>query len=213
MTPPGAPADRATYFASTSTSRLTPAPTSRRPRVVLESVCGIERDPEACGGAVVTTHVGDGQAHAVDGDRALLDHVALETVAELDRHAQRAVGARSPIDDGSDAVDVALYEVTAQAVSQPDGTFEVDRVAVREGPERRPLEGLGLGVGGPPPRSLVDQRQAAAVHRDRGSENRVVEDCPALDLDPSRSITMRDGADRTQLLDDAREHQRSASGT
>ena len=60
-----------TYLASTSTSRFTVAPGSAAPRVVRSSVSGISETANAS-----SSTRGDGQRHAVDRDRALLDDVA-----------------------------------------------------------------------------------------------------------------------------------------
>ena len=76
-----------TYLASTSTSRFTvPAGRGRAERRALERL-GDQRHLE---GLVV--HAGNRQRHAVDGDRALLDHVAQQLGARR-RSARRA---RSP---------------------------------------------------------------------------------------------------------------------
>ena len=62
---------RSTYFASMSTSRFTGSPGSFTPRVVTASVCGMTATANPS-----PSTLGDGQAHAVDRDRALLDDVA-----------------------------------------------------------------------------------------------------------------------------------------
>src|SRR4051794_10783496 len=79
---------------------------------------------DECDGEAVVEDVDDGEAHAVDGDRALLDDVA-EQVDVVDLHAQVGGGD----DDLAGAVDVTLHEVATQAVGEPHRPFEVHRVA------------------------------------------------------------------------------------
>ena len=106
----------------TSTSRLTRSPGPLRPRVVTSAVCGMTATVKPS-----SSDVDHGEADAVDGDRALLDHVAAEVGGHADR-AGRAPGSTiSPT-----RVDVALDEVAAEPVGQPDRALEVHRVA---GPE------------------------------------------------------------------------------
>ena len=73
---------------------------------------------------------GDGEADAVDGDRALLDDVAQHVARRGER---RCGSSRRPaacaLDDRADAVDVALHDVATEAVGEAHRPFEVDRVA------------------------------------------------------------------------------------
>ena len=139
---------RSTYFASTSTSMFTPSPALRVPRVVCSSVWGISATATSPERLLVGP--GHGQADAVDRDRALLDDVAPEVARDLDRDDGGPVGGRSSVDDPPDAVDMALDEVTAEAVGETHGPLEVHAVARGEAPERRAGEGLGLRVGSEP---------------------------------------------------------------
>ena len=139
---------RSTYLAMTSTSRLTGSPGPLRPRVVTAAVCGMTATvkPSSSG-------VDDGEADAVDGDRALLDDVA----QQLGRHADLQVGRR--VDDLADGVDVALHEVAAEAVLEADRPLEVDRVARRQVAEVGAGEGLVGDVGLPPARRRSRRRR------------------------------------------------------
>src|SRR5688572_19925161 len=74
-------------------------------------------------GEVVVARLDDGEADAVDGDRALLHHVAEELAIRA--HAQ--VG--GSVDDLADRVDVPLDEVAAQAIAQADRALEVHAMA------------------------------------------------------------------------------------
>src|SRR3954454_21200340 len=66
----------------------------------------------------------DREAHAVDGDRALLDDVAQEFAI---LHADLEVG-HGP-HDLAEAVDVTLHQMTAEAIAEPHRPFQVHRVA------------------------------------------------------------------------------------
>ena len=77
---------RSTYFARTSTSRLTGSPGSREPSVVASSVCGMSATAKPS-----SSTRGDGERRAVDGDRALLDAVAGDLRRGIEpRRASRA---------------------------------------------------------------------------------------------------------------------------
>src|SRR5437764_5325181 len=63
----------------------------------------------------VVEDIDDREADAVDGDRALLDDVAQQVaVADADLEIRRG------LHDLTDAVDVTLDHVTAEAIGQPD---------------------------------------------------------------------------------------------
>ena len=70
------PSARSMYLAIMSTSRFTGSPGAAAPSVVTASVCGISATVDT-----VVVELGHRQAHAVDGDRALLDHVAAQLAA------------------------------------------------------------------------------------------------------------------------------------
>ena len=87
-----APSRRSTYFARTSTSRLTSSPGRFPPSVVTVERVRHERDLEA-----LVVECRDRQRDAVDRDRALLDAIAQQLGRRLDRRAaRRRTSARSP---------------------------------------------------------------------------------------------------------------------
>ena len=86
--------------------------------------------------------VRDREADAVDGDRALLDDVAQHRRRRRDLDQRGTVGERLAPGDGADAVDVALHEMAAEPVGEPQRALEVDRVAGGERPEGGAGEGL-----------------------------------------------------------------------
>src|SRR5436309_2509011 len=92
----------------------------RAERRALERL-GDQRDREP-----VLADVGDGQRHAVDGDRALLHHVAQQPGVGVDDD-----NAGEPLLPGlahdPQAVDVALHDVAAEPVGGPQRQLEVDR--------------------------------------------------------------------------------------
>ena len=73
-----------TYLASTSTSRFTVRPGAAAPSVVRSSVSGISDTSKP-----VVVHRRHGKRHAVDRDRALLDHVAQQLGRGADPHHAR----------------------------------------------------------------------------------------------------------------------------
>ena len=106
------------------------ARSSASPRVVRSSVSGISETSTPS-----SPSAGDREADAVEGDRAVLDHVAEQLVAERDRDpAGEAV--LGDADDLADAVDVALDDVAAERVAGPQRRLEVDRRARLEVAER-----------------------------------------------------------------------------
>ena len=112
------------------------------PKVVRCSVSGINETS-----TIPPSIAGDGQADAVERDRAALDDVALEPGGELDPDAAREAVRRS-LGDTVRRVDVALDDVAAEPVGGADGGLEVDRRARLEAAERGQLEGLVHHVGG-----------------------------------------------------------------
>ena len=77
----------------------------------------------------VVAGLDDGEADAVDGDRALVDEVAAElrSGSAISTTSQCSLGVRR--DDRADAVDVALDDVAAEPLVGGDGALEVDPVA------------------------------------------------------------------------------------
>src|SRR5918995_3809647 len=167
----------------------------------------------------VVEHVDHGEAHAVDGDGALLDHVAEHVV----RHADPQVGRRH--DDLADAVDVALDDVPAEPVERPDGPLEVHAVADGPSADRGAGGSLGRDVGLPPAGAHLDDGQAAAVDGDRVADLGVLEDVDGRDAQAEaaggRGVTRAagpgvggaQGRDLAELLDDPSEHQWLLTGS
>src|ERR671910_2051963 len=166
----------------------------------------------------VVEHVHHREAHAVDRDGALLDHVAQHVV----RHADPEVGRRH--DDLADPVDVALHDVAAEAVEQPHGPLEVDPVAGGPVADRGAGGGLGRDVRLPPAGAHLDDGQATAVDGDRVADLGVLEDVDGRDAQAEatggRDVTRAvgpgvggaQGRDLAELLDDPSEHQLLLTG-
>src|SRR5207248_1139717 len=89
----------------------------------------------------------DGEADAVDGDRALLDDVAQHVGSGADREVE-GLAARAHFIDAADAVDVAGDQVAAQAIAEAHRALEVDLRARFVLAERGALERLGAGLDG-----------------------------------------------------------------
>ena len=129
------PSSFSTYFARTSTSRLTGSPGPLAPSVVSSSVVGIRLTSNQS-----VADRGDGQADAVDRDRALLDDVAVEAGGQRDAHDGPVLVGPPSSDAG--AVDVALHEWPPSRSLQLDRPLEVDRAADRAA--RRGRSGRGV---------------------------------------------------------------------
>src|SRR4051794_31984382 len=107
---------------------------------------------------------------------------------------------------------MTLYEMTSEPIGQAHRPFEVHPVARYERAQARAVQRLDDDGGFPGVAGAADDRQAAAVHRDRRAEFRVGEHRADLDLEPHASGARDDRADVTELLDDPAEHQ-SPSGS
>ena len=101
---------RSTYRAIRSTSRLTRTPGARMPSVVTSRVCGIRLMAKLRAVDFV-----DGEADAVERHRTLARDVARQRCRRRELDAQRARIVRVAR-HFSDAVDVARYPMTAEAV-------------------------------------------------------------------------------------------------
>src|SRR5690606_7807316 len=77
-----------------------------------------------------------GQAHAVDGDRALARDVTREPGGQIDRDDERP-GRRLDRGHARDAVDVAADEMAVERVAERKRRLEIHARAVREQTERR----------------------------------------------------------------------------
>ena len=187
---------RSTYFASTSTSRLTGITRSTGTEGGDGEGVRDDRDVEPVASFVQGSEGGDGEADAVDGDRALLDDVAQDVGRSGEGHAGRAVGQRR-----------RGRARCRRASTWPCTTWPPSRSARRTGrsrltgsparsvPRRGAVEGLGDRVGGPAVVAELDHREAAAVHRDRGAELGVVEHVGAPSISmrapPALGVTAR----------------------
>ena len=97
-----------TYFAITSTSRLTRSPACLKPSVVRARVSGIRLTVNDS-----AAHLHDRQGDPVDGDRALRHQVALEVGGQGDLDELPVLARRTP-HHGAGGVDVALDDVAAE---------------------------------------------------------------------------------------------------
>src|SRR5882724_6609369 len=93
---------------------------------------------------------GHGETDTVDGDRALLHHVAEDGVPRRHHHPGGTVGQVDPFGDLADAVDVTLDDVAAEPVGEADGPLEVHAVPRRQGAETGAAQRLLHGIGRPP---------------------------------------------------------------
>ena len=130
-----------TYFAITSTSRLTSSPGCLAPSVVRLSVSGMR----------LTSNQSSSMAETV----RLMPSTVMEplwttyrarSAGRLMRTTSQSAGRRGS--DRPGAVGVALDEVAAEAVLEADRALQVDRDAGAEGLEAGVAEGLAHDVGG-----------------------------------------------------------------
>ncbi|MNT31338.1 hypothetical protein D3C72_1671680 [compost metagenome] len=156
-------------------------------------------------------HAVDREAHAVDGDRALVgqearqrgrcDHAQLPAFADRRKEAHMA-----------DAVHVARDDVAAEAVARAQGLLEVDAAAF-VGQAGRLVEGLRGNVDGELPAFRCERgdRHAGAVERDAVAEPDVVEvavghlDAESLAVGGGGAEVV-DGGDAPHAGDDSGEH-------
>src|SRR4051812_13705333 len=163
-----------------------------------------EPDAERVGG-----DLHDGQRDAVDGDRALLHHVAGQLGRQREAQHLPLVGGLAG-DDRADPVDVALHEVPAEPGADGRGALQVDLRAGFEHAERGTPQALPHHVGREDAVGVVDDGQADAVDRDRVAVPGVGRhDGPAYGEDRRVATRVGEVDDLTQFLDDAGEHQES----
>ena len=155
-------------------------------------------------------HARNGEADAVDGDRALLHDVAQDVGIRVDGVPD---GGIVTLDARNRArrVDVPGDEVPAEAPVGRHRALQVDVASRRERAERGALERLvhdvcREGLGG-------DARggQAHAVRGDAVADLHVVKDLWRLDLERGGPRAACDALDGADGLDDAGEHQRTTS--
>ena len=129
--------------------------------VLAEFTLGDERHGEAA--LVDLSHR---QRHAVDGYRALLDHVAQELGRSGHADHSRRVHLGHALDRPG-AVHVPLHDVAAHRVPGAQRQLEVDLVALGERTERAAVERLRHQVGSERAVVGVARGEAYPVHRDR----------------------------------------------
>src|SRR4051812_15274418 len=111
----------------------------------------------------VVADLGHGQRHAVDGDRPLLHDVAQQAGLGVDADDPREALLAHLAHD-AETVDVALDDVTAEAVGGAQRQLQVDRRAGLDVPERRAAQRLVHHVGA---------EQLAAAHPHGGQADAV----------------------------------------
>ena len=107
-----APTNLSTYFAMTSTSRLTSEPTTRSFSVVTSRVCGIRATWND-----VQTDLDDRERHSVDRDRSLRNEVSEHLLGRLEPDAADTLEVLDS-NHRSGVVDVSLHQVPADTVRE-----------------------------------------------------------------------------------------------
>ena len=196
------PSRRATYRASTSTSRLIRAPT----RVPIEQRL-LPRDRHQHHVEAIARRAVDRQRHAVDRDRAFGREERREHRRHLEVHANR-VAERRLASDPAHAVDVPAHDVPAQPIAEAARALEMHRAARGDVAERRLRQRLGRRVAreavrrGSSPRSGT-RRRPRSTRRARG---RATGTRRAARIPPARALDVPHRSDR---FDETREHRQS----
>src|SRR5439155_23492387 len=107
----------------------------------------------------------DGQADAVDGDRAFGRDEAQQCRGRLDLEQPASAGGADSLcpDDAADVVDMAAEKMPSQPVGEPQRQLEIHPAAAIE--PRRARERLGRYVKTEPVALDRDDGQAASCHR------------------------------------------------
>src|SRR5882724_4861753 len=120
---------------------------------------------------------GHGETDTVDGDRALLHHIAEDGVPRRHDHPGGTVGQVDPFGDLADAVDVTLDDVAAEPVGEADGPLEVHGVPAVRAPRqvRRSVSSTASAAHQPSPSSTaVRQQPLTAMEAPRTASSRTV---------------------------------------
>ncbi len=190
---------RSTYLAtmSHSTFSLSPAPVS--PRVVLSRVSGI-RETSAQDSPKSTTV----RLDAVECDRSLLDHVAVQPRVEANSQPPGKAVLLGR-DDRADAIDVALHDVPTEAIGSSHRQLQVDSVAGLQPSQRGHLQRLVHGLGLESIRVGGTRGQAGAVDGYRVAQRHLCAK-PARNPQPCAVGAGVDRLDRPNVLDQPGEH-------
>ncbi len=150
-------------------------------------------------------HRGDGQGHAVEADRSLLNAVA----GKVRRHPEaqvRTVPVRLEAEDLADAVDMALDEVTAESGGRQKGSLEVYLCSGSQAPEPGPGQGLTdhveIGFGAADP----GHGHAAARKGHRIPNRQALDDGSEVDGDVHSVPIWTDRENTALALDQPSEH-------
>ena len=153
----------------------------------------------------------DGEARAVDGNRALGGNEARERRGRLDLEAEAALARRHLVDaierdDGADAVDVPAHQVPAKPVGQPQRQLEIDVAAAVE--PRGAAQRLGGHVERDRAPLLRRHGEAAAVDRDAVADRNLRDVERSGDDGETQAVAFgRGGGDPADRLHDSGEHQ------
>src|SRR5947208_2945876 len=159
---------------------------------------GDQRDREP-----VLADVRHGERDAVDGDRALLHHVAQQRRVGVDGHHPRE-SLLADLADDPEAVDVALHDVAAEPVGGAQRQLEVDRRPRLHLPQRRAAQRLVHDVRAEQlSRTHPHGREAHPVDRDRVALGQLARQRRAH-AQPHPAGPLVDAVHDPQVLDEAR---------
>jgi hypothetical protein len=114
-------------------------------------------------------HVSNRQADSIDGDRTFDGDVARESGWQFD--FETVIGALfCKIDNVSGAIDVALHEVSTEAVSRAEGALKIDATIRAKLPQIRSLERFIQKIKCKLSILAAGESQTATIYRDAGAE-------------------------------------------
>src|SRR5215813_204333 len=111
----------------------------------------------------------DGEAHPIEGDRALWGNEFLQASGRLESETN-GLGLGPPLNDASDAVNMASNEVSAKFVTDAQGFFEVHGCSLLPVGDRRARQRLRRGLDREFSLRGNDHRQADPGTCDRSPE-------------------------------------------
>ena len=106
----------------------------------------------------------------------------------------------------TDAVDVTTDQVSAEALTEREGTFKVDLPSDDPGGQRGLASGLGADVEARGVTVQARHRQTDTVDRDAVAQARALSQRTERDAEDAALMTVLDRGEAADVLDDAGEH-------
>ncbi len=145
------------------------------------------------------------ETHPVEGDRSLLDDVALQMPGERHPHPDTVAlpGYRGHV---GHPVDMTLDQMSIEPARHHHRQFQVHLVTRLEITEVGPIDGLVDDIGGESLRTDFDRGKTDPVDGHRITDRQRITDRPGCDVKSERARAAFDRFDVAQPLDDPGEH-------